>query len=75
MSWESGRLNSCLQVEAVQSKPPPRTTVNTTGMSKLQARRIQMLVKQREREEQELAALEAEVEALVRISPLTALSV
>lgn len=44
-------------------------------MSKLQARRIQMLVKQREREEQELAALEAEVEALVRISPLTALSV
>ncbi|OCH94288.1 hypothetical protein OBBRIDRAFT_770006 [Obba rivulosa] len=51
------------KVEAVESKPPPRT-VNTTGMSKVEARRVQMLARERERVEKELAALQAEVDDL-----------
>ena len=39
--------------------------MNTAGMNKLEARRIQMLVRQRERLEQELEELQAEVDALV----------
>lgn len=39
-------------------------TVNTSGMSKLDVRRIQMLTKERERAEEEMAALEKEVAEL-----------
>jgi len=45
-----------------QSAPVSRGTVNTSGMSKLEARRIQMLVRQRERMEEELNTLRLEVE-------------
>ena len=57
-----------LQVETLQAKPLPRSTINTTGMNKLEARRLHMLVKERERAEQELAALQAEVEDMVSAS-------
>ncbi|EMD40533.1 hypothetical protein CERSUDRAFT_111130 [Gelatoporia subvermispora B] len=52
------------KVDALESKPPPRATVNTTGMSKVEARRVQMLARERERLEKELAALQAEVDDL-----------
>jgi hypothetical protein len=40
--------------------------VATTGMSKLDARRMQMLVNQRQKLQEELLALEADVMGLVR---------
>ncbi|THG96876.1 hypothetical protein EW026_g5031 [Hermanssonia centrifuga] len=53
------------KAEAAQhAKPASRSTVNTTGMNKLEARRIQMLARQRERLEEEMAALQAEVDAM-----------
>lgn len=55
------------KLETQQTKPNPRSTVNTAGMNKLEARRIQMLVRQREQLEQEMAALQAQVDALVYI--------
>lgn len=51
-----------------QTKTTSRSTVNTAGMKKLEARRVQMLVRQREHLEEEMNALQAEVDALV--SPL-----
>ncbi|KAF8740129.1 hypothetical protein AX14_008545 [Amanita brunnescens Koide BX004] len=45
---------------------PPRPTAGTTAAQKLEARRHQMAVKQRERLEEERKALKAEVEALER---------
>ncbi|PCH40982.1 hypothetical protein WOLCODRAFT_99643 [Wolfiporia cocos MD-104 SS10] len=62
------RRESVLQakVEAAQSRPSSRTGVgvNTAGMSKLEVRRVQMLARQRERLEDELAALQKEVDDL-----------
>ncbi|KII94616.1 hypothetical protein PLICRDRAFT_97607 [Plicaturopsis crispa FD-325 SS-3] len=55
------------KVEAAQSRPPARPTTGTSAASKLEARRLQMLVKQRERLEDELQALESEVQNLVII--------
>jgi len=45
---------------------PPRPTAGTTAAQKLEARRHQMVVKQRERLEEEMKTLQAEVEALER---------
>ena len=53
------------QVESGPHKPSARVA-QTAGMSKAEARRIQMLVRQREHMEDELEALQAEVDALVR---------
>lgn len=53
-------------VQLEQTMPSSRN-VNTTGMSKVEARRIQMLVRQRERLEDELQALRTEVDDLVRL--------
>ena len=49
-----------------QSKQTSKSSVNTVGMTKLEARRVQMLVRQQERLDQELAALQQEVDNLVR---------
>ncbi|OBZ70253.1 DASH complex subunit SPC19 [Grifola frondosa] len=61
---KEGMLRS--KVEAGQPRPSSRATVKlkTTGMSKLEVRRIQMLARQRERLEEEMAALQAEVDKL-----------
>ncbi|KAI0960155.1 hypothetical protein AcW1_004753 [Taiwanofungus camphoratus] len=60
------RRESMLQskVDTVQPRPSSRATINTTGMSKLELRRIQMLVRQRKRLEEELAALQKEMDEL-----------
>ncbi|THH27822.1 hypothetical protein EUX98_g6358 [Antrodiella citrinella] len=52
------------KVEGVQLEQiaPSSRNVNTAGMSKLEARRIQMLVRQRQRLEEELHALRVEVD-------------
>ncbi|KAF7789404.1 hypothetical protein EIP86_000348 [Pleurotus ostreatoroseus] len=47
-----------------QNNQAARSGMNTAGMNKLETRRIQMLVRQRERLEQELEELQAEVDAL-----------
>ncbi|KAJ3556798.1 hypothetical protein NM688_g1822 [Phlebia brevispora] len=47
-----------------QTQQTTRSGLNTVGMNKLEARRIQMLARQRERLEEELAALQAEVDAM-----------
>ncbi|KAH8096685.1 Spc19-domain-containing protein [Cristinia sonorae] len=54
------------KVEGVQLEQtvPSSRSVNTAGMSKLEARRIQMLVRQRERLEDELQTLRMEVDNL-----------
>lgn len=44
-----------------------RPGANTAGMNKLETRRIQMLVRQRERLQEEVDQLQAEVDALVRV--------
>jgi hypothetical protein len=54
-----------IKVETARSKPT-RTVTGATAAQKLEARRLQMLAKQRERLEEEVRALESEVEALVR---------
>lgn len=56
-----------LQVEAAKAAQsrPARVLVGTSASNKLEARRLQMLTKQRERLEDELAALQVEVEQLV----------
>lgn len=56
--------HSCLQLEGAKLRPP-RPTAGTTAAQKLEARRHQMVVKQRERLEEEMKNLQAEVEALV----------
>ncbi|GBE79794.1 DASH complex subunit SPC19 [Sparassis crispa] len=54
------------RVETTHSRPSSRAAVNTnkTGMSKLEIRKLQMLVRQRERVEEELASLQAEIDEL-----------
>lgn len=54
------------QVEAIHSRPPSRAavTVNTAGMTKLEVRRIQMLARERDRLEEEMATLQKEVDEL-----------
>ncbi|KAK7696243.1 hypothetical protein QCA50_000896 [Cerrena zonata] len=47
-----------------QDSAPARGKVNTKGMSKIDARRVQMLVRQREALEKELEALQLDVEEL-----------
>ncbi|KIP10350.1 hypothetical protein PHLGIDRAFT_65795 [Phlebiopsis gigantea 11061_1 CR5-6] len=54
------------RVETQQTKQTSRSTVNTAGMNKLDARRVQMLVRQREKLEEEMASLQLEVDAMVR---------
>jgi len=49
------------KVDTVTARPVSRTAVVTSGMSKLDARRMQMLVNQRQKLEEELLALEADV--------------
>ncbi|TFY74873.1 hypothetical protein EWM64_g9139, partial [Hericium alpestre] len=56
------------KVEAVQSRPPSRPATGATATNKLESRRLQLLVKQRERLEEELRQLESEVLALVGLS-------
>lgn len=47
---------------AISSRPASRIGgVNTTGMNKLEARKMQMLVSQRKKLEEELLALEDEI--------------
>lgn len=58
----SDRLN--VKVDSARSKPS-RPTAGIIGPQKLDARRLQMLTKQRERLEEEVKALESEVNALV----------
>ncbi|KAI0638477.1 Spc19-domain-containing protein [Trametes polyzona] len=52
------------KVEASQTRPTSRAT-SAPGMTKLDARRMQMLARQRQKLEEELAALQAEVDAEV----------
>jgi len=49
--------------QAAQSRPA-RAPIGTSASNKLEARRLQMLAKQRERLEEELGMLESEVEQL-----------
>ena len=52
----------------MSSRPSSRATVtiNTAGMSKLDVRKIQMLTRQREKLEDEAAALQREIDDMVR---------
>jgi len=51
----------------ISSRPTSRLGgVNTTGMNKLEARKMQMLVSQRKKLEEELLALEDEILNAVR---------
>ncbi|KIM76427.1 hypothetical protein PILCRDRAFT_826434 [Piloderma croceum F 1598] len=54
------------KVEAAQvaQSRPARTLIGTSASNKLEARRLQMLIKQRERLEEEMQALETEVDQL-----------
>ncbi|KAI0092133.1 Spc19-domain-containing protein [Irpex rosettiformis] len=47
-----------------QTKSTARSTINTAGMKKLDVRRLQMLVRQREHLEEELNILQAEVDRM-----------
>jgi uncharacterized protein (UPF0335 family) len=49
----------------VAQSRPARALTGTSASNKLEARRLQMLVKQRERLEEEMQALETEVDHLV----------
>jgi DASH complex subunit SPC19 len=66
--------NSRPQLDSAKLRPP-RPTAGTTAAQKLEARRHQMAVKQRERLEEERKALKAEVETLVFRSFLLAVSI
>ena len=46
-------------------------TINTVGMSKLDVRKIQMLARQREKLEDEAAALQREIDDMVRLHHIT----
>jgi hypothetical protein len=48
----------------IQSRPA-RALTGTSASNKLEARRLQMLIKQRERLEEEVQALETEIDQLV----------
>ncbi|KAI0832724.1 DASH complex subunit Spc19 [Trametes gibbosa] len=50
------------KVEASRTRPTSRTATTTGGMGKLDLRRLQMLSRQKQTLEQELAALQAEVD-------------
>ena len=51
-----------LKVDAISSRPASRLGgVNTTGMNKLEARKLQMLASQRKKLEEELLVLEDEI--------------
>ncbi|GJE87530.1 DASH complex subunit SPC19 [Phanerochaete sordida] len=52
------------RLETQQTKPASRLAANTAGMNKLEARKIQILVRQREQLEEEMATLQAEVDAM-----------
>ncbi|KAI0722374.1 Spc19-domain-containing protein [Cerioporus squamosus] len=52
------------KVEASQSRPNSRAAAHTTGMNKVDVRRMQMLSRQRQKLEEEAAALQAEVDAM-----------
>ncbi|KAI1796102.1 Spc19-domain-containing protein [Ganoderma leucocontextum] len=52
------------KVEASQSRPSSRATANTSGMSKIDVRRLQMLTRQRHKLKDEAAQLQAEVDAM-----------
>ncbi|KAJ7575088.1 Spc19-domain-containing protein [Mycena floridula] len=54
------------KVEAAQLRPPRPTTGTTTASQKLEQRRLNTLVKQRERLESELEALEQELKAMAQ---------
>ena len=66
--------NSRPQLDSAKLRPP-RPTGGTTAAQKLETRRHQMAVKQRERLEEERKALKAEVETLVFRSFLSAVSI
>ncbi|CCM01746.1 uncharacterized protein FIBRA_03812 [Fibroporia radiculosa] len=55
------------KVEAAEFRPSSGVTVKTTGMTKLEVRRIQMLTRQRERLENDVAALQREVDELASL--------
>ena len=58
-----------LQADTISSRPASRLGgVNTTGMNKLEARKMQMLVSQRKKLEEELLVLEDEILNAVRAS-------
>ncbi|KAI0677255.1 DASH complex subunit Spc19 [Trametes maxima] len=57
-------LQAKASVEASQSRPASRATANTAGMNKLDVRRMQMLARQKQKLEEELATLQAEVDAM-----------
>lgn len=48
----------------IQSRPA-RALTGTSASNKLEARRLQMLIKQRERLEEEVQALETEIDQMV----------
>ncbi|KAH9943179.1 Spc19-domain-containing protein [Epithele typhae] len=52
------------KAEAAQSRPSSRAGSNTAGMSKLDVRRLQMLSRQRQKLEDELAELQAEIDEM-----------
>ncbi|KAI9000733.1 Spc19-domain-containing protein [Trametes punicea] len=52
------------KLEASQSRPSSRAAASTAGMNKLDVRRMQMLARQRQKLEEELAALQAEVDSM-----------
>lgn len=56
------------QLETQQTKPASRLAANTAGMNKLEARKIQILVRQREQLEEEMVTLQAEVDAMVSMA-------
>ncbi|KAH9855052.1 Spc19-domain-containing protein [Lenzites betulinus] len=56
------------KVEASQSRPTSRAAASTGGMGKLDVRRLQMLSRQKQKLEDELAALQAEVDNMELIA-------
>ena len=67
-------VTNCPQLDSAKLRPP-RPTAGTTAAQKLEARRHQMVVKQRERLEEERKALKTEVETLVFWSFLLAVAI
>lgn len=63
--WIQSRSLNIHQAGASQTRPTSRAAPNTTGMNKLDVRRMQMLSRQRQKLEDEAAALQAEVDAMV----------
>ncbi|KAG5654227.1 hypothetical protein H0H81_005914 [Sphagnurus paluster] len=58
------KKESVLQTKVDAARKKPYTTAGILGTQKLEARRLQMLTKQRERLEEEVEALESKVEAM-----------